>query len=250
MTKFETSYNFKSISQEDYETLHEKYSRQGESKDEFYARVKNEFEFPGITVVNKDTGETKVSDVKKFAKRKSVKVELQSLDSLSILANAGVPAEEIEFYAAGVNKVIADYVKAQFIEAFEPVGDHSLKTILEYQAQTGNRGGFSVDEDTYKAAVASFKDIMAVAMGNPKAAEMLATIAKARFTPSAVSRAGLTISEEVAAKLELRVDQWGSHLNENAPNLADEYAAVHGLWISNIKKLTKQSAALNLEDVL
>jgi len=243
---FAATYNFKTISQEDYNELFEKFAAQGETKESFFARIQGGFEFPGI-----DAKTNELKDAKKFAKRKSLTLTLHSLNDVVAALAGNVAEATVEFVSAAINKVITDYVKVQYVDTFQDVGVHDLAAILEYQASTGTRGGgVSIDEATYKAALESFKVCMVSALGNEKGAEMLTTIAKARFTPSAVTRANLQLTETTAQKLETRVDQWGAWLNETAPEQADDFAIVHNVWINNIKKLTKQQAQVNLEDIL
>jgi len=248
---FTQRYNFKVISKELYDGLFDNgFAQEGETKEAFYARIQPQFEFPGVAV-DKITGEATLKDKVKYAKRLSTEVTLQSLPQLADLTNAGVDSKAVEFITVQINKVVADFVKSQYIDAFAPVGDHSLATILEFQAKSGTRGGgFTIDETTLKEAIESFGVCMAEALGNQKGGDMLANIAKGRFTASSVSRGGLTVSEETAGKLLARVDQWAHWLNETNPTLADEYSVVHAMWTTNIEKLVKAGAVFDLESVI
>lgn len=249
--KFLMRYNFKAISKDLYDGLFEAgFAQDGETKEAFYARIQPQFEFPGLAV-NKETQEVTVKDKTKYAKRLSVEVQLDSLPELKDLLNAGVDTKAVDFITSQINKTVADFVKSQYIDAFTAVGDHSLSAILEFQAKSGTRGGgFSIDETTLKDAIESFGVCMAEALGNQKGGDMLANIAKGRFTASAVSRGGLTVSEETANKLLARVDQWANWLNVTNPTLAEEYAIVHAMWTTNIEKLVKAGAVFDLESVI
>ena len=252
---FTMRYNFKAISKELYDGLFENgFAQEGETKEAFYARIQPQFEFPGLAVKKDEvTGEVTetVKDKTKYAKRLSVEVKLNSLPQLADLTAAGVDAKAVEFITAQINKTVADFVKSQYIDAFQPVGVHDLSAILEFQAKSGTRGGgFSIDEVTLKEAIESFGICMAEALGNQKGGDMLANIAKGRFTASSVSRGGLTVSEETASKLMARVDQWANWLNINNTTLADEYSVVHSMWTTNIEKLVKAGATFDLESVI
>lgn len=248
---FQMRYNFKAISKELFDGLFENgYALEGESKESFLARIAPQFEFPGLGK-DKDTGEAKVTNKDKFAKRLSVEVTLNSIPELAQLLDAGVETKAVDFITANINKVVADFVKSQYIDNFTAVGSHSLADILEFQAKSGTRGGgFSIDETTLKEAIESFGVCMTEALGNQKGGDMLANIAKGRFTASAVSRGGLTVSEETSTKLQNRVDQWAQWLNNTNPQLADEYATVHAMWSTNLDKLAKAGATFDLESVI
>lgn len=249
--QFAMRYNFKAISKELYEALFENgFAQDGETKEAFYSRIEPQFEFVGLAK-NKDTGEIVLKDKTKYAKRLSVEVKLTSLPQLLDLTAAGVDVKAVDFITAQINKTVADFVKSQYVDAFQPVGSHTLQDILDFQAKSGTRGGgFSIDETTLKEAIESFGVCMTEALNNQKGGDMLANIAKGRFTASSVSRGGLTVSEETAGKLLARVDQWAHWLNETNPTLADEYAVVHAMWTTNIEKLVKAGATFDLESVI
>ena len=243
---FPRKFNFKAIDKETYEGLFDSgLAQEGETREAFYARIAPQYEFVGVDK------EGKVTDTKKYAKRRSTEVQLTDAVELNELANSGVAPTVVEFLKSNVQQLIADFAKSQFIDLFLPLGSHTLADLIKFQAASGNRGGgFSIDEDTLKAALESFQLCMTQALGQPKGAELLTTIARGRFTASSLSRGGLTVSEETVKKLQNRVDQWGLWLNETNPQLAEEYSIVHTMWSTNLDKLTKKESAFNLDDIL
>jgi hypothetical protein len=184
-------------------------------------------------------------------KRRSVEVELQLPDELNALVGASNPTRAA-LITNSIVRVLAEFVKAQYIDNFEPVGAHDLDTIAAVQAASGSRSGvaFSFSEETFLAAVASLQAFLASALGNAAAASSVAAAAKLRFARSAITRSIGLYSEEVLTKVQARVDQWGLWLEENDAENAEEFATVYACWSAALSKQLKADTTVDIASIL
>lgn len=197
--------------------------------------------------LNATTGEL----AKKYKyKRKSVTVTLELPEALESVT-ASNPSH-VGFIENAITRVIADFVKTQYIDNFEPVGAHDLDTILAVQAASGSRSGvaFSFSDETLGNAVTSFINYLKAAIGNEAAAISVGAAAKQRFARSAITRSIGLYSEEVLKKLQGRVDSWGLWLEENDAENAEEFASVHACWSATLAKQLKADSTVDIASIL
>lgn len=257
MAQFKAKFSFKTISIALFSGLFAEYAGDNETKSQFYSRIAPQFDLNSDklqidleegTVVALEGYAEKLTADSKVLKRKPIEIDLVSPDFLQAIAPVGKESE-VNFAKDLIERAIAEYVKLQFIDTFQVVGDYSLETIIAFRAATGGRGASALGETLLEAAVKSFGDAMAVALSNVQGGVMMANAAKGRFTQSAVIRVGLQPTKDTADRLLARVDQWAMQLAKTDPEKAEEFAPVHGLWTKALEKLAN-TKPLDLNSIL
>jgi hypothetical protein len=257
MAQFKAKFSFKTISIALFSGLFAEYAGDNETKEQFYTRISDQFDLSSDklqidkvegTVVALEGYTEKLTPDSKVLKRKPIEVELAAPDFLQNIA-AVVKESEVNFARDLIERSISEYVKLQFIDTFQTIGDYSLETIIAFRAATGGRGASALDEKLLEAAVKSFGDAMAVALSNVQGGAMMANAAKGRFAQSAVIRVGLQPTKDTAERLLARVDQWAMQLAKTDPEKAEEFAPVHGLWTKALEKLAN-TKPLDLNSIL
>jgi hypothetical protein len=189
--------------------------------------------------------------VKKYKyKRRSVTVTLDLPDALDTVTSD--KPNHVGFIENAITRVVADFVKTQYIDNFEAVGPHDLDTILAVQAASGSRSSvtFSFNETTLGNAVVSFIAYLKAVLGNEAAAVAVGAAAKQRFARSSITRSIGLYNEEVLKKLQGRVDSWGLWLEENDAENAEEFASVHACWSATLAKQLKADATVDIASIL
>jgi hypothetical protein len=184
-------------------------------------------------------------------KRKSITVDLELPQELDTLVGSSNPTRAA-LLTSSIVRVLADFVKSQYIDNFEAVGAHDLDTIAAVQAASGSRGGvaFSFSEATFIAACTSLLQFLTAALGNAAAANSVTAAAKLRFARSAITRSVGIYNEEVLTKLQGRVDQWGLWLEENDSENAEEFGTVYACWSAAIAKQLKSDTSVDIASIL
>lgn len=141
-------------------------------------------------------------DGKPMLKRKSVTVPLTLPD---FCLGLDTLAQDVILGA------VASFVKAQYLDAFVPVGDHSWKAITEYMANRGTggrRAEFDVSKEDLEVAADSLASFMAKRLNNKQAGEKFRQAVMGRFAKSAIHRNIGEFSETVIDKMAAHMAAW------------------------------------------
>jgi hypothetical protein len=184
-------------------------------------------------------------------KRKSIVAELNLPDVLQSIA-ATATATEYRIIEGSIKGLIADFVRATYLEYFLPIGPHDLETIAAASAASGGRGAsFSFTPEQFTAAVESFKSYILESTASPEAATRLANAANAKFSRSSFTKyLSPAFDEALVKKVIDRISTWALWLSENDAATAEELSAVYGLWVNNLDKLLKVDTTFDLNSVL
>lgn len=229
---FSTKYDFKYVTHKAYTDLYDKYAGENESQEQFYTRIAPQFDFTGL---DKDNN---ITDATKFAKRKSVTVDLRLpadiMEALSLLEG-----KSRDWLLGVAQSNIANFVKDQYITPLSAmIGAYDIDTIMTAAASSGSRS--TIDEEVLEEASKSLNNYFLTFLPE-KAAQTFQTMAKGRFTKSSLMRGGLPVSEETVEKLKARLTAWLESVNAADAAIAEEYAPVYTLWVGNLDKLLSAS---------
>ena len=135
---------------------------------------------------------------------------------------------------------IADYVKANFVEQFLPVGNHSWETI-KADAASGRGGKVAISDAVLKLTAQHFGNYVGQATGNEEMGKRIAALVEGKCTKSAISKYLGTFSPELVEKLQTRLDQWGEYVADSGDDNADELAEGYAFVQDKLAKLYRAS---------
>lgn len=183
----------------------------------------------------------------KWLKRKT---EKHTVELPAILMD--LPESERKYVADIMENTISTYLKINFIDSFEPVGDHSWATIKKWLDSKGTRGAkWDFDKETLEAAAKAFGQFMGQVTNNPEVGNRLEAAAKTRFTRSSIQRHVNDTSDETIQKLQKRVDEFMGWLAENDEEAMQEYSPVYDCWDAAFERILRQDKEeINVADAL
>lgn len=190
----------------------------------------------GIDGVSPDSIRAEFEAVKKkdatdkdTLRRRSVKVELTLPDW----------CESIPELAQGVVlDFIADYCKAMYVDAFQPIGSHTWAEIEAFAANRGTggrRAEFDIADDLLALAAASIGDYMAVKLSNKTAGEKFKAAVMGKYARSAIHRNIGEFSEQILRKMQAHLDGWLEHIAVNDADNADAFSDVYNMLAAKLK---------------
>lgn len=174
----------------------------------------------------------------KWLKRKS---EQHTIELPSILMD--LPESERKYVADIMENTISTYLKVNFIDSFEPVGDHSWNTIKKWLDSKGTRGAkWDFDKETLESASKALGQYMSQLTSNEEVGNRVEAAAKTRFTRSSIQRHINDSSDETISKLQKRVNEFMTWLAENDEESMQEFQPVYDCWNSAFERLLRQES--------
>jgi hypothetical protein len=136
-----------------------------------------------------------------------------------------------------ITTYVAGFVKARFLDAFQPIGDHSWSAIEAWAAergQSGRRAEFDISKEQLEEAALSIGRYMAAALRNEAAGEKFKAAVIGRYSRSAILRNLGLFNEDTIKKLQKRLEDWLAFVAENEAEAADDMAAVYDMLASKL----------------
>lgn len=227
MATFKATFNFRSINATALETL-----RQGLDSAE------------ALAAAGDDAFEISEDEKKgRLYKRKSIEAELQQPDFVASLPTLAVQA---------IQDLISRFVKAQYVDAFLPIGQHDWAFIETELAKSGGRvAKFDISEETWALAADSFKAYMLQALGGNasagQAAARLGEVMKAKFSKNSITKQINEFNEKIVEKLDARLTAWAAWAAENDTENAAEFADVFSMVHQRLEGFQKSLAEAKID---
>jgi hypothetical protein len=178
-------------------------------------------------------------------KRKSVTFDLD--------LPAHVQAPDFDSLTADlVKSLVADFVKAEYIDNFAPVGQHDWAHIREKMAEVTRRGGslkLDIPDEVWTAAAASFGEYITTSTGKAVVGDRMKAAFKGKFAITALSRHLNDTSSEIIAKIKQRLEDWAMWVAENDSDNTEDYAKLYEYLADKLEALD-QKQKINFLDVL
>lgn len=191
-------------------------------------------EFEDVTQVPSDfKSNFEFSEDGKTAKRKPVKGTIVLPEFIQHL-----PKEDgtQDIIAGIVEKELAQFVKYQYIDNFQPIGDHDLETYQKVLASSGRRIKWDYTAEQLAAAVKSINEYISQAVGNRQVGERFAAAAKQKFSRTAIQRYLGSFDESLLNKVKVRLADWMQHVCANEPEGEEEYGTIYMMLDTALEK--------------
>ena len=134
-------------------------------------------------------------------------------------------------------KLVADYVKREFIDQYAEVGDHSWETI-EKAAASSSRGGVSFDysEDAFELFVTGIREFVTAGVKNAEVGKRMAAAVEGKLTKAAIHRNLNRFDEDTVGKVVKWLELFAEHAATAYPDDADELAVVLEFLLNRCSK--------------
>lgn len=163
---------------------------------------------------------------RRFLKRKSFKGKI-TLPSFV----AAIPETDREFAASVFERELQQFVKTQYVDNYEPIGDHSLTTYKAVMSTRASRSSaWDYTEDQFKAALESLAKYISAATANDTVGEKFSAAANQKFSRSSIQRFLGNFSEDLIKRISARLNDWGAYLVEKEPDNAEEFNVIYDMW--------------------
>lgn len=171
----------------------------------------------------------------KYYKRKSF------TEKLTLPAFVAELPEDIRETVANIlERELQQFVKSQYVDNYQPIGAHDLKT---YQAVLSSRSSRSVSwdytQEQFQLAIDSLRKFIASATGNSEVGERFANAAAQKFTRSAIQRNLGNFEENLLKKVVARLTNWAEYVAEHEATTADEVTVIFDMWMTTLDKHLK-----------
>lgn len=176
-------------------------------------------------------------------KRKTVSAVLSAPDWLAALDTL---AKSV------VQDYIAAFVKRQYIENFEDIGQHDWEYISAEAAKVVARGGSSkmdISDDTWTGATKSFTDYITNALNRKDVGERMGGAFGGKFSPASCKKYLQEYTPAILSKVKTRLEEWAKWVVENDQDNMESFAQVFEYLDSRLDKGIA-ATKVNLMDIL
>ena len=152
-----------------------------------------------------------------------------------------------------VQAAIADFCKSQYIDNFLPVGQHDWAFIEQTLAEVRKRGGsisLQVSDEAWQAAANSMATFLNASGTLPKVVEAISKVLTGKVRAAGIRRAIGNDKPETLEKLKLRITDWATWAAEHDAEQAETFATVYQAAISNLDKMLKVEAQVDIASLL
>lgn len=190
-----------------------------------------------------------------------VRAQFDSLDDGAALRRKPVEVElDVPEFAQALPELardvllgyIAQYVKAQYIDNFLPVGPHDWEAIEAYAAERsvgGRRAQFDIADEVLKLAAKSIGLFVATGTGKKVVGEKFAKAVEQKFSRSAIQRNIGDVTGDLMDKLTGWLERWIEHVAEADPDNAEDFADVFSMLSAKVDGHRKHDV-VNVADAL
>ena len=225
--KIQTTYNFKSITAAAFAVILSNYDEASQDV------IKEQFAF--------------TEGAEKPYKRNPVTVDITLPEVVASFSDD----EGGKLMKRAIQRIVEDFVKAVYIEEFQPVGQHDWDYIAAELAKSG-RGGISiaVADELWQLAASTLKAWATASELNPKLIGAFTNVIAGKFTENNIRKHFGTSEPETLRKIEIKINQWASWILENDKDNADDLAVVYEAITKKMDKMLKRESGEILANLL
>lgn len=176
-----------------------------------------------------------------FVKRKP---ELVKFELPSFCAGMDEMAQDI------LASYVAQYIKANFIDDFLPVGAHDWETIKVAAAATGGRAvKFDISDEIMASACASIGAFVGNGTNNSEVGKKFQAACEGKLSRTAIQRNIGAFTADLIGKIEVWLTKWAENVAMHEEDSAEDFGAVFEMLSSKLEKHMK-AETVNVAELL
>ena len=152
-----------------------------------------------------------------------------------------------------IQRTVEDFVKAMYIDNFQPVGNHAWDHIAATMAEQAKRGGglsITVSDEQWQLASATVANFWRTTGRPDKLGNAITAIIAGKFTANSIRKNLGRDDADTISKLEGIIGEWAAWIAENDSENAEDVGAVFAAISKRIDKMLKREETELLADLL